>query len=93
MICCSGIVNGYVLIDPITGRVRERQSPTIQEERNQMEILEPENLGLQVSQDVQIFGLPTFSPQPRVRVPAPEYYAADGKTPIYKIFRKNPYGR
>ena len=36
--------------------------------------------------------LPLYNPQER-KVPAPEYYAKDGKTPIYKIFRKNPYGR
>ena len=43
--------------------------------------------------------LPVYQPQQgrnqpqQTRVPAPEYYAQDGKTPIYKVFRKHPYGR
>ena len=44
-------------------------------------------LGLNVADD-----LPLYQPQQR-RVAAPEYYAQDGKTPIYKILKKNPYGR
>ena len=44
-------------------------------------------LGLNVADD-----LPVYQPQQR-RVAAPEYYAQDGKTPIYKVFKRNPYGR
>ena len=44
-------------------------------------------LGLNVADD-----LPLYQPQQR-RVAAPEYYAQDGKTPIYKVFKRNPYGR
>ena len=44
-------------------------------------------LGLNVADD-----LPLYQPQQR-RVAAPKYYPQDGKTPIYKIFKKNPYGR
>ena len=40
--------------------------------------------------------LPTFSP-PLIAQPAQnlgrEYFAQDGITPIYKIIKRNPYGR
>ena len=40
--------------------------------------------------------LPTFSP-PQIAQPAQnlgrEYFAQDGITPIYKIIKRNPYGR
>ena len=44
-------------------------------------------LGLNVADD-----LPLYQPQQR-RVAAPKYYPQDGKTPIYKVFKRNPYGR
>ena len=53
-------------------------------------------LGLKVADD-----LPLYQPQQgnafQRRVAAPVYYAQDGgkdgKTPIYKVFKRNPYGR
>ena len=84
---CLALTKAYVLVDPITGRVLEKQSPSYQE-RRLVQSLDIENSFVTNSDS----DLPIYSPQQR-RVPAPEYYAADGKTPIYKIFRKNPYGR
>ena len=76
----------YVLVDPITGRVLEKQSPSFQNRR-----IEPARQAIFESSN-RDSDLPLYQPQQR-RVPAPEYYAMDGSTPIYKIFKRNPYGR
>jgi len=79
------LADAYTLIDPITGRVRGGLSPTIQNARSQLlrrfnDNFEDDDSDLYLTQKAR-------------RIPAPEYYAQDGRTPIYKIFRKNPYGR
>ena len=87
-------VESYVLVDPITGRVLEKQSPSFQSRRFEQprptldigNTFESSNSGGGDSD------LPLYQPKQR-RVPAPEYYAMDGATPIYKIFKRNPYGR
>ena len=79
-------VESYVLVDPITGRVLEKQSPSFQNRR-----IEPARQAIFESSN-RDSDLPLYQPQQR-RVPAPEYYAMDGSTPIYKIFKRNPYGR
>ena len=85
------MTRAFVLIDPSTGRSIRGRSPTIQENRSQLnwfnQAYQSIDQGLDVAED-----LPVYRPQQR-RIPAPEYYAQDGKTPIYKIFKKNPYGR
>ena len=85
------MTRAFVLIDPITGRSIRGRSPTIQENRSQLnwfnQAYQSIDQGLDVAED-----LPVYRPQQR-RIPAPEYYAQDGKTPIYKILKKNPYGR
>ena len=84
-------VESYVLVDPITGRVLEKQSPSFQSRR-----FETPSPTLDIGNTFEISNsdsdLPLYQPQQR-RVPAPEYYAMDGLTPIYKIFKRNPYGR
>merc|ERR1712228_310988 len=86
------MTKAYVLIDPLTGRPIEQLSPTIQENKSEQQFFAEQSQlfdeqGLDFTED-----LPLYKPQER-RIPAPEYYAKDGKTPIYKIFRKHPYGR
>lgn len=75
----------FVLIDPSTGRVIE--SPSFRESLSQEEYFEQQ----ETDEDLDV--LPMFSSPKRRRIPAPEYYAQDGKTPIYKVFKKHPYGR
>merc|ERR1712038_751609 len=82
------MTRAFVLIDPSTGRSIRGRSPTIQENRSQLnwfnQAYQSIDQGLDVAED-----LPVYKPQQR-RIPAPEYYAQDGKTPIYKILKKNP---
>ena len=86
-------VESYVLVDPITGRVLEKQSPSFQSRR-----IEQPRPTLDIGNTFESSNsggdsdLPLYQPKQR-RVPAPEYYAMDGATPIYKIFKRNPYGR
>ena len=83
------LAKAYVLINPSTGRVIESHSPSFQESRSTVEFYD-QNEEENFEQDLDT--LPLYRPKQR-RIPAPEYYAQDGKTPIYKIFRKNPYGK
>lgn len=76
------LVKAYTIIDPTTGlQVALLSSTELQVAQNRYR-----HQFFQRDQDVQRV-------QPRQRVPAPEYYASDGQTPIYKLFKRNPYGR
>lgn len=81
--------NCFVLIDPSTGRVIEGRSPSFRRPIPQEQLFQ-----VQMQEEESNFeeDLPVFTAKQRT-APAPEYYAQDGKTPIYKIFKKNPYGR
>ena len=76
--------DSYVILDPNTGRVIDAESPTVQEKRGQ-EFFDIEDTFKQEDVDIS-------NPGDSVHIPAPEYFAQDGKTPIYKIFKKSPYG-
>merc|ERR1711979_65357 len=86
------MTKAYVLIDPLTGRPIEEQSPSIQESKSEQQFFDEQSQSFDEQGFDIVDDLPVFKPQ-KTKVPAPEYYAQDGKAPIYKIYKKNPYGR
>ena len=81
--------DGFVLIDTETGHIIEAFSPNVEELKSEMEFYDNED-----TEDNQNKpGLMVLTPKKEVHVPAPEYLAQDGQTPIYQIRRKHPYGR
>jgi len=79
-----GLANCYVILDPSTGRVVAVSSPTFQEERDQEKSFD-------IKDNFRLDDIDLEQHPERISVPAPEYFTEDGKTPIYKVFKKYPY--
>ena len=89
LLALLALSDGYVLIDPMTGRVLEK---SLEAQQRFQEAIRQQQL-LAADGQSQADGDATDSELPPRHIPAPEYYATDGRTPIYKVLNKNPYGK
>ena len=84
----SRVSNSFVILDPVTGR----ESAVITAETSNDQ--ENRGLGQLYLQDYfrSESDIDFSNPAKKFSIPAPEYFGQDGKTPIFKIIKKSPYG-